>query len=90
MDTRGFDLREIAIEPGCARPYVEAEWIDALVVVARGEVELEGLCGSRRPFARGDVLWLVGLPLRALHNHGAEPVVLHAISRRRAGDTIGA
>jgi hypothetical protein len=89
MDTRGFDLREIAVEPGRARPYVEAEWIDALVVVARGEIELEGLCGSRQQFARGDVLWLVGLPLRALHNHGAEPALLHAISRRRAADTIG-
>jgi hypothetical protein len=83
MDTRGFDLREIAVAPRSALDYVEAEWIDALVVVARGEIELEGLCGSRRQFARGDVLWLVGLHLRALHNHSDEPAVLHAISRKR-------
>jgi hypothetical protein len=83
MDTRAFDLREVAVAPGCVLEYVEADWIDALVVVARGAIELEGLYGSRQQFARGDVLWLVGLHLRALHNHGDEPAVLHAISRKR-------
>ena len=32
--------------------------------------------------ARGAVLWLVGLPLRALHNVGRHPAVIVAVSRR--------
>jgi hypothetical protein len=28
------------------------------------------------------VLWLVGQPLRALHNRGREPALLVAVSRR--------
>jgi uncharacterized HhH-GPD family protein len=88
MEPRAFDLREVAVAPGAERAYDEAEWADALVVVARGEIELEGLCGARRRFARGAVLFLVGLNLRALHNVGAEPAVLLAVSRKRR-DTIG-
>jgi hypothetical protein len=87
MDPCAFDLREVAVAPGCSRTYDEAEWIDALVVVARGEIELEALHGASRRFARGDVLFLVGLPLRALRNDGAEPAVLLAVSRRPR-DTI--
>ena len=77
-----FELREIAIAPGCGRAYAEAEWRDALVVVERGEVELECLGGSCHSFQRGDVLWLVGLPLRRLRNRAAESAVLVAFSRR--------
>ncbi|HZO58812.1 MAG TPA: hypothetical protein VFB51_03875 [Solirubrobacterales bacterium] len=77
-----FELRAVPVAPGSARPYDEDEWRDALVVVQRGEVELESLRGSRHHFECGDVLWLVGLPLRALHNRGAEPVVLLALARR--------
>ena len=29
------------------------------------------------------MLWLVGLPLRALHNHGREPAVMVAFTRLR-------
>jgi hypothetical protein len=78
-----FELRVAALAPGRTRPYDEADWRDALVVVERGEVELECLGGSRVRFGRGDVLWLVGLPLRALHSRGREPTVLVAVSRRR-------
>lgn len=77
-----FELREIAIAPGCERAYAEAEWRDALVVVERGEVELECLGGSRHRFRRGDVLWLSGLRLRRLRNRAAEFAVLVAFSRR--------
>ena len=82
-DDPAFSLSVITLEPGGERPYDAAEWRDALVVVERGEVELEGFAGARRSFSRGAVLWLVGLPLRALHNHGPEPVSMVAISRRR-------
>jgi quercetin dioxygenase-like cupin family protein len=77
-----FTLRAFAFEPGCERAYVESEWRDAIVSVTRGEVELECLSGCRHRVERGDVLWLDGLPLRALHNSGSEPALLLAVSRR--------
>jgi hypothetical protein len=51
--------------------------------VVRGRIELEGLSGRRRTFEPGAVLWLVGLPLRALHNHGRESAVMVAFTRQR-------
>ncbi|HSF01554.1 MAG TPA: hypothetical protein VLA62_01000, partial [Solirubrobacterales bacterium] len=47
-----------------------------------GEIELECVRGSRHRFGRGDVLWLVGLPLRVLRCSGPGPAVLLAVSRR--------
>jgi hypothetical protein len=79
-----FRRREITIAPGRARLYDAAEWRDALVVVERGEVHLECRAGGFRSFARGAVLWLTGLPLRALHNRGTEPAVLVAVWRTEA------
>jgi hypothetical protein len=85
-----FARRVVVLAPGEARPYVAAEWDDALVVVQHGAVEVEGLEGERRRLARGAVLWLVGLPLRALHNVGRHPAVIVAVSRRRPdGDVPG-
>ena len=77
-----FVLWAIAVAPGCERPYDEAEWRDAVVSVASGEIELECSSGRRQRVTTGDVLWLTGLPLRALRNDGAEPAVLVAVSRR--------
>ena len=84
----GFDARRIVIAPGAERPFVEAEWRDAVVVVESGRVELE--CGSseRWCFRRGDVLWLHGLPLRALHNRGTAAAVLIAVARSGGGETV--
>jgi hypothetical protein len=78
-----LDRRVVVLPPGGERAYREADWCDALVVVERGEIELEGLSGVRRTFGRGDVLWLAGLPLRALRNPSSEPALLAAVSRRR-------
>lgn len=78
----GFAVRAVGVEPGGHRIYNAAEWDDALVVVTCGEVELECLSGTRVRFGRGDLLWLAGLPLRALHNRGREPTLLLAVSRR--------
>jgi hypothetical protein len=78
----GFELRLLHIEPLGSHPYRSGEWCDALVVIERGEVELERLDGSLWPFASGAVLWLAGLPLRALHNPGAEPALLASVCRR--------
>jgi hypothetical protein len=79
-----FERRVVVLAAGDTRGYDDAEWRSALVVVEQGQIELEGLDGSRRRFGCGDVLWLDGLPLRALHNHGPEAAVLAALSRRAA------
>jgi hypothetical protein len=77
-----FERRVVTIPAGCERAFDERECRDAIVVVERGEVELESSGGSYRQFGRGDVLWLSGLPLRALRNRGREPAWLVAVSRR--------
>jgi hypothetical protein len=76
-----FRLHVVAVAPGTARPYEAAEWRDALVVVERGEIELETARDGCRHYVSGDVLWLAGLPLRALRNRGDEPAVLVGVSR---------
>ncbi len=76
-----FDVRRVVVTPGAERLFVEAEWRDAIVVVESGGLELESSTGIRWRFGRGDVLWLIGLPLRALHAYGRAPTVLIAVSR---------
>jgi hypothetical protein len=51
------------------------------VVIEHGMIELESSSGVCRSFVAGDVLWLVGLPLRLLRNRGAIPAELAAVSR---------
>jgi hypothetical protein len=85
---RAFVLHEVTLAPGGAHRYVEAEWRDALVVVEQGAIELECTAGRRRRFERGAVLWLAGLPLRALHNAGSEPAVVVGVSRRQAAGRL--
>jgi hypothetical protein len=80
---RAFAVRVVALGPGCERIYDESEWRDAIVCVGCGEIELECLGGTRRFFRRGDILWLAGLPLRAVRNTGTEPVLLVTVSRRQ-------
>lgn len=81
--SRSFRTTVVTLAPGCSRPYREAEWADALVVVEVGEIELECGEGGRRRFRAGDLLCLTGLPLRALHNPGPGPAVLVSVTRRR-------
>lgn len=78
-----FRTTVVTLAPGCSRPFRDAEWADALVVVEVGEIELEGDDGDRRRFRCGDLLCLAGLPLRALHNPGPGPAVLVSVTRRR-------
>ncbi len=77
----GFECRAVTVEPGGDRIYHDGEWRDALVVIARGEIELEGRDGRRLRLTSGAVFWLAGLPLRRIHNHGAETAQLVAICR---------
>jgi quercetin dioxygenase-like cupin family protein len=74
-------MRVVEVEPGADRPYDAAEWRDALVLVRAGRIELHGVSGTTRAFGRGDLLYLQGVPVRALHNPGSEPAVLVAVSR---------
>lgn len=76
-----FDARVVAVGPGRACLYDATEWNDAVVVVARGTIELELLDGGRCRFVCGSVLSLSGLPVRALRNRGRSPAVLVAVSR---------
>src|ERR1044071_4876848 len=82
-----FVRREIVVAPGNERPYDPEEWVDSLVVVRDGEIELECRAGHLATFRRGDILWLTGLPLRVLRNRGTEPAVLVAVSRREMAGT---
>ena len=77
-----FERRVVILGPGDALVYDPAEWRDAIIVVEAGQIELECRDGSRQYFGRGDILWLDGLPLRALHNPGPNLAVLTAVSRR--------
>jgi uncharacterized cupin superfamily protein len=79
-----FDRRVVAVPPGDALAYDEAEWRDALVIVMRGEIQVEAR-DRRARFGRGAVLSLAGLPVSALHNRGTEPAELVTVRRRRSG-----
>jgi hypothetical protein len=72
----------VVLAPGAERAYREAEWRDALVVIERGEVDLELIGGGRCRLRQGAVIWLTGLPLGTIRNPGSEPALLVATSRR--------
>jgi hypothetical protein len=78
-----FELRVTAVAPGHTLAYRASDWRDALVIVEDGAIDLEWLDGTRRRFGCGAVLWLDGLPLRALANPRLKSAVLLAVSRRR-------
>jgi predicted dithiol-disulfide oxidoreductase (DUF899 family) len=77
----GFRLGLVIVEPGVERIYNKAEWAGALVIVARGELELESPDREWYRFGRGCILCLDGLAVRALRTGGREPTVLVAVSR---------
>ena len=77
----GFTIRTVTLAPGATRPYDEAEWRGALVIVESGEIDVECVRGGHRVFSGGALLWLYGLPLRAIHNRGPEPAVIIAVTR---------
>jgi len=83
-----FDHRAVTIPVGAAIAYVDSDWRGAIVVVERGEVELEAVDGERHRFGLGSLIWLDGVRLRVLRNVGRQPAVLVAISRRRVSAAL--
>jgi hypothetical protein len=83
--TETFAIRLLVLAPGTERVFDEHEWRDSLVEIECGQVELELRGGDRQLFESGDVLWLAGLPIVALHNRGRDRAMLVAASRCDVG-----
>jgi hypothetical protein len=81
--SRRFVRRVLVLAPGDRHPYRATEWRDALVVIERGQVELEFAGQSPRRFGREALLCFGGLGLSAIYNPGPDPAVLMAVWRRR-------
>jgi hypothetical protein len=64
---------ELAMEPGRVP--------DAVVVVMRGELELECKTGAHRRFGRGAMIPITRLPVTHLRSVGPGPLILVAVSR---------
>lgn len=77
-----FTTCVVTIEPGCALPYEEAAWRDAIVFITSGDIELQCSSGAVQRFRGGHILWLANLPLKAVRNPGPGVARLVAISRR--------
>ena len=82
-----FESRAVAVPPGERPVHGDEEWRDSLVVVEHGEIEFVCAGDARRRFREGDVLWLTGLGLRAIHNPGPRPAFLAVVRRRRTPTT---
>ena len=83
---RNFRLRTLTLQPRDAIDYRGADWADALVVVERGELEIECHSGARARFPEGAILIFAGLALRRLLCAGSRPLVLSALSRNQPAD----
>jgi hypothetical protein len=81
MGRSGFERRLVRLEPGSELHYVESEWLDELVIVVCGTLELEGRSGRRWVFRKGSIIWLQELPLRAICNPTGATTILMAVSR---------
>jgi hypothetical protein len=79
-----FRRRTVTIPAEATVPFVEQDWLGALVLIESGSVDLCCVRGGRRRFVKGAVLFFDGLGLTALHNPGVEDLVLVALSRRTA------
>jgi hypothetical protein len=82
-----YDRRVVTIPPRTSLPFQPLSWRDALVVVARGAVEIETESGQRQLFGNGALIWLDRIPVRLLRNPGVETTVLGAVARRRSSST---
>jgi hypothetical protein len=76
-----FERWAVEIGPGEERLVAPEEWVDALVVIESGDLDVECDEGGQRTFHPGDMLALHWLRARNLANSGAERVKLVAVRR---------
>ena len=77
-----FERWEVRLAPGEHRVITAPDWTDALVLVTRGRLVVDGTDGTRETFVAGDLLPLGALPVRRLHNPGDASTLLVAVRRR--------
>jgi len=75
--------RTVVVSPGEALEVRRADWIDTLVVVELGELDVECHDGTRARFGAGAILALDTPEPRRLRAATDTPLVLSALSRRR-------
>ncbi|MBL7490619.1 hypothetical protein I6A62_21595 [Frankia sp. AgW1.1] len=76
-------LRTVVLPAGDAVAFQRADWVDTLIVVELGELDVECDDGTHATFRTGAILVLDLPEPRWLRNRGAGPLVLSAVSRRR-------
>jgi hypothetical protein len=82
----GFSRRILRVGPGLELGLERGGVRDAIVVVERGELELECRAGTCRRFGRGSMIPIARLPVTRLRSVGLGPLLLVAVSRApRAG-----
>jgi quercetin dioxygenase-like cupin family protein len=84
-----LEVRVVILDPGCDLKLEPAEWLDALVEVDQGAVELELPSGASVRFSAGDLLWLKEGTMRALPRGGQDSAVLVAVSRSSCHYFVG-
>jgi len=77
----GFSRRVFRVAPGLELGLEPDGLPDAIVVVERGELELECRAGTCRRFAPGSMIPIARLPVTHLRNVGPGPLVLVVVSR---------
>jgi hypothetical protein len=65
--------------------YCADDWTNVLLIVERGQLELEWSGGTRASFEPGDTLCIANLDLRALHAAGQQPTLLVVLKRTSRG-----
>jgi hypothetical protein len=79
----GFARRVFRVPPGRELGLEPGRLPDAIVVVERGELELECRAGTCRRFGRGSMIPSARLPAFRLRSVGPGPLVLVAVWRAR-------
>lgn len=78
-----LERRLIMVGTGAERPYVAAEWRDAIAVLEKGSIVLEHADGRRLRLDEGAVFSLSRMALAAIRNDGRSEAII-ALGRRRA------
>jgi hypothetical protein len=78
---RGFSRRVLRVAPGLELGLEPGDLPDTIVVVERGELELECRAGTCRRFGPGSMIPIARLPVAHLRSVGCGPLVLVAVSR---------